>query len=74
MFKLLRSPRIDSKEPINSLVGRYDNPIPTRSLAPIDCLKIPAQISDGYLKKFTNKNYHSKCNPLSFLLFNFIIL
>jgi hypothetical protein len=25
-----------------SLAGRYDNPIPTRSLAPIDCLKIPA--------------------------------
>jgi hypothetical protein len=26
-----------------SLVGRYDNPIPPRSLAPIDSLKIPAQ-------------------------------
>ena len=26
-----------------SLAGRYDNPIPTRFLAPIDCLKIPAQ-------------------------------
>ena len=25
-----------------SLSGRYDNPIPTRFLAPIDCLKIPA--------------------------------
>ncbi len=25
-----------------SLVGRYDNPIPTRFLAPLDCLKIPA--------------------------------
>jgi hypothetical protein len=24
-----------------SLVGRYDNPIPTRFLDPIDCLKIP---------------------------------
>ncbi len=24
-----------------SLAGRYDNPIPTRFLAPIDCLKIP---------------------------------
>jgi hypothetical protein len=30
-----------------SLAGRYDNPIHTRCLAPIDCLKIPAQ---------TNKN------------------
>jgi hypothetical protein len=26
-----------------SLAGRYDNPIPTRLLAPKDCLKIPAQ-------------------------------
>ncbi len=26
-----------------SLKGRYDNPIPTRFLAPIDCLKIQAQ-------------------------------
>jgi hypothetical protein len=25
-----------------SLAGRYDNPIPTRCLAPIYCLKIPA--------------------------------
>ncbi len=25
-----------------SLAGRYDNPIPTRFLAPMDCLKIPA--------------------------------
>jgi hypothetical protein len=25
-----------------SLAGRYDNPIPTWFLAPIDCLKIPA--------------------------------
>jgi hypothetical protein len=25
-----------------SLAGLYDNPIPTRFLAPIDCLKIPA--------------------------------
>jgi hypothetical protein len=24
------------------LVGRYDNPIPTLFLAPIDCLKLPA--------------------------------
>ncbi len=28
-----------------SLAGRYDNPIPTRSLALIDCLKTPAQCS-----------------------------
>jgi hypothetical protein len=46
ILKLLKSPKIDSKEPIPrlwSLVGRYDNPIPTRFLTPIDCLKIPAQ-------------------------------
>jgi hypothetical protein len=40
IFKLIRSPRIDSKEPIPpgfcSPAGRYDNPIPTRFLAPID--------------------------------------
>ena len=29
-----------------SLAGRYDNPIPTRFQASIDCLKIPALISD----------------------------
>jgi hypothetical protein len=28
-----------------SLAGRYDNPIPTRFLAHIDCLKIPALIT-----------------------------
>jgi hypothetical protein len=50
MLKLLKSPRIDSKESLppvygmyGSLAGRYDNPIPTRFLAPTDCLKIPAQ-------------------------------
>ncbi len=25
------------------MAGRYDNPIPTRFLAPIDCFKIPAR-------------------------------
>ncbi len=38
IFKLLRRPRIDSKEPrsarLCSLESRYDNPIPTRFLAP----------------------------------------
>jgi hypothetical protein len=28
---------------IRILAGRYDNPLPTRFLAPIDCSKIPAQ-------------------------------
>jgi hypothetical protein len=27
-----------------SLAGRYDNPIPTRFLAPIDCLTIPSLV------------------------------
>ncbi len=43
IFKRLRSPGIDSAS-LCSLVGRYDNPIPTRFLAPIDRSKIPAQI------------------------------
>jgi hypothetical protein len=29
-----------------SLAGRYDNPIPPRFLAPIDCLKIPALLEE----------------------------
>jgi hypothetical protein len=29
-----------------AVAGRYDNPIPTRFLAPIDCLKIPAQFAE----------------------------
>jgi hypothetical protein len=29
-----------------SLAGRYNNPIPPRFLAPIDCLKIPAQVQN----------------------------
>jgi len=56
IFKLLRSPRIDSKgtnsSRLCSLAGRYDNPIPTRSLAPIDGLKIPALYSLCYLVVF----------------------
>ncbi len=101
IFKLLRSPRIDSKEPIVPACvawdgifklllspeidfeesippayvawragtrilfllgswpqyivkkfqhwrGRYDNPIPTRFLAPTDCLKIPAPLSSFF--------------------------
>jgi hypothetical protein len=35
-------PRNEFRQPMYSLVGRYDNPIPPRFLAPIDCLKIPA--------------------------------
>jgi hypothetical protein len=32
---------------LSGLVGRYDNPIPTWSLVPIDFLKIPAQAIKG---------------------------
>ncbi len=35
-----------------SLAGRYDNPIPTRFLAPIDCLTIPALSSSLCLYYF----------------------
>jgi hypothetical protein len=50
ILKLLSCPRIDSKEsiPLAYVVAwrsRYDNPIPTRFLAPIDWLEIPAQIT-----------------------------
>jgi hypothetical protein len=45
IFNLLRSPGIDFKEsiPLSYVAwraGRYDNPIPTRFLAPIDCSEI----------------------------------
>jgi hypothetical protein len=36
-----RFQRINSTR-LSCLAGRYDNPIPTRFLAPIDCLKIPS--------------------------------
>jgi hypothetical protein len=46
-FKTFKEPKnrfqgIDSAR-LCSLAGQYDNPIPTLFLAPIDCLKIPAQ-------------------------------
>jgi hypothetical protein len=31
------------------LAGRYDNLVPTRFLAPIDCYKIPAEVYTLYL-------------------------
>jgi hypothetical protein len=38
------APRNQSRQPmlLGGLAGRHDNSIPTRFLAPIDCLKIPA--------------------------------
>ncbi len=46
MFNFIKEPK-NRFQGINSastcrLVGRYDNPIPTLFLAPIDCLKLPA--------------------------------
>jgi hypothetical protein len=41
VFYTLRSPEIDSAS-LCRLAGRYDNPIPVRFLASIDCSKIPA--------------------------------
>ncbi len=47
-FKTFKEPRIDSKEltlpayVLCSLAGRYDNPLPSRLLAPLECFKILA--------------------------------
>jgi hypothetical protein len=51
IIKAIRQVRPQSR--IGSLAGRYDNPIPTGFLAPIDCLKIPAQ-SAGFLSSRPN--------------------
>ncbi len=37
-------PRNRFRQPLQPVAGRYDNPIPTRFLVPIDCSKISAQI------------------------------
>jgi hypothetical protein len=44
IFKLVRSPGIEgvNSASLCSLAGRSDNHIPTRFLAPMDCLKNPA--------------------------------
>jgi hypothetical protein len=54
----------DSIQRNKFLAGRYYDPIPNRFLAPIECLKIPAQASKihsmesipGLLKRFTNSS------------------
>jgi hypothetical protein len=45
-----------------SLAGRYNNPIPTRCLAPIDFLKIPAQnsVPFGLLPRGKNLTFWPK--------------
>ncbi len=61
IFKLLRSPRIYSKEyarqginsaSLCSLADRYDYPIPSRFLTPTDCLKSPALFSTARISWF----------------------
>ncbi len=52
IFKFSMEPRnrfqgIDSAS-LCSLAGRYENPIPTWFLAPIDCSKIPALVEYNY--------------------------
>ncbi len=37
-------PGLPKRLQIRALVGRYDNPIPPRFLAPIDCSKIPETV------------------------------
>jgi len=42
-----------------SLAGRYDNPIPARFLAPIDCFKIPALVSQEIKESPSGQKEHS---------------
>jgi hypothetical protein len=53
-----------------SLAGRYDNPIPTRCLTPIDCLKIPAlNVQDMSASGFDLKGLCQAIKKLVFVLF-----
>jgi len=54
-----------------SLAGRYDNPIPTRFLAPIECLKIPAQYNTSRTRLGSKKQYiPARCHPWCFINFS----
>ncbi len=44
---ILKIGRQYPSHPVCNLAGRYENPIPTRFLAPIDFLKIPIVSSRG---------------------------
>ncbi len=49
-----------------SLAGRYDNPLPTRFLSPVDCSKIPAQLAYYVcLTYFRLQSLQSKNIPMS---------
>ncbi len=85
IFKLLRSGnRFQgiSSASLYSLAGRNGNPIPTWFLAPIDCLKIPAQLrqvpissspqvyeskSSFFGKKFRSFYFHDKNNFMLYM-------
>jgi hypothetical protein len=55
IFKLWKRPGFDSAS-LFSLAGQYDNPIPTRFLAPKDCSKIPAQVEISKLQMMRMRN------------------
>jgi hypothetical protein len=66
IFKRLWSPGIDPRKEFRQpmcLAGRYDNPIPTRFLAPLDCLKLPAQY-DSPIPTWTVCSLYSICTCL----------
>jgi hypothetical protein len=53
-----------------SLAGRYDNPIPSRCLAPIEFLKIPAQYCTDMCRfiERTRKVYYGHCADVAYFL------
>jgi hypothetical protein len=68
-----RCPGINSAS-LCSLAGRYDNPIPTRCLAPIDFLKIPAPVSTTVqfsLRNEGSSGYMCLCEGRESLCSNF---
>ncbi len=55
---------IDSASQCSLSGGRYDNPLPTRFLSPIDCSKIPAQLAFYVcLTYFRLQSFQSKNIP-----------
>ncbi len=63
-----------------SLAGRYDNPIHTRFLTIINCLKIPALVSNPdficttFLYSMGTKPIRLSCTPSSFFFLFYLIL
>ncbi len=51
---------------IPSLAGRYDNPVPIRFPAPIDCSEIPAQ--DSYTKFKKRSGFHVRITDMNLFL------